>query len=72
MKGEQHVVFSTFDKNQFVWRYRTIKAVKLVIFRHYTDKKSIFSKKYCENINKKICHFLSLEKWFTMTYSMTL
>ena len=33
--------------------------------------KSLFSQKVLRKYEQKICHFLSLEKWFTMTYSMT-
>ena len=33
--------------------------------------KSLFSQKVLRKYEQKICHFLSLKKWFTMTYSMT-
>ena len=44
VEGGTTLLFSTFDKTQYLWRYSAKTTVKVLIFRHCAHKKPIFSK----------------------------
>ena len=69
--GGTTLLFSTFDKTQYVMELKCRKRLLNCIFIGIVPTKSPFSQKVLRKYEQKICHFLSLKKWFIMTYSMT-